>query len=257
MKHMLIKLLLLCGLLCLIYYFGCGILIRFDTAQLWLWVVLGADCFALAGLIALGHRLGWHPPRWFRAGVWSVFALCAAAALTMMGMVAARMTASAPAGLDYLIVLGARVNGETPSGALLHRIESAAAYSAENPDTLIIASGGQGEDEAISEAECIRRTLIAMGVDESRIIIEDQSTSTHENMVNSLALMDSPETARIGVVTNNFHVYRAERLARYALPGEVHGMSAEFTWILLPHYLVRESACSVVDALEGHMTLFD
>ena len=68
--------------------------------------------------------------------------------------------------------------------------------------------------------------------------------------------MTIPEDAEsIGIVTNNFHVYRAERLAKFVLPGEVYGMSAEFTWILLPHYLVREAACSVVDTLEHHMTI--
>ena len=260
MKSGLQKLLFLCGALCLIYYLGCGLTIRFDTAQLWLWLALSAGCFGLDFLIWLFRKLNWRLPRWLRAGLWTAFGLCAAFALGMMALVASHMGDQAPPGVDYMVVLGARVNGDSPetaeaSGALLHRAESAAAYAAGNPNTLFIASGGQGEDEPISEAECIRRLLTGMGVEESRVLVEDRSTTTQENMAFSRALLSNPD-ASVAVVTNNFHVYRSGRLADFAFSGPVYTQSAEFTWILLPHYLVREAVCSVIDALEGHMTLW-
>ncbi len=254
------RLLAVCGILCVIYYLGCGLVIRFDTAQLWLWLVLGAGCLALSALLALGHKMGWRLPVGAQAAIWTAFGLCAAAAAVMILMVASHMNDRAPAGVDYMIVLGARVNGKTeadaePSGALLHRCESAAVYAAENPDTVFIASGGKGEDEPISEAECIRRTMVSLGVPEERILMEEGSFSTNENMTNSLALMDRPD-ASVAVVTNNFHTYRALRLALAAFSGPVYSESAEFTWILLPHYLVRESVCSVIDTLRGNMRLW-
>ena len=64
------------------------------------------------------------------------------------------------------------------------------------------------------------------------------------------------EQASVAVVTNNFHTYRALRLALAAFSGPVYSESAEFTWILLPHYLVRESVCSVIDTLRGNMRLW-
>lgn len=77
-----------------------------------------------------------------------------------------------------------------------------------NPDTVCIASGGQGDDEGISEAECIRRYLINYGIDPERVLLEDKSTSTLTNIENSLKLL--PEGAEnIGIVTNDFHIFRA------------------------------------------------
>ena len=260
MKTTLQKLLLVCGVLCLIYYIGCGLAIRFGTAQLWLWLVFSAGCFGLDFLIWLFRTLNWRLPGWMKAVLWTGFSLCAAFALFMVGLVASHMNDAAPPGVDCMVVLGARVNGDSPdtaepSGALLHRAESAAAYALDNPDTLFIASGGQGADEPISEAECIFRLLTSMGVPEERVLLEDQSTTTQENMAFSRALLPDPDCS-VAVVTNNFHVYRSGRLADFAFSGPVHTQSAEFTWILLPHYLVREAVCSVIDALEGHMSLF-
>src|SRR4051812_11327360 len=86
-----------------------------------------------------------------------------------------------PKNADYLIVLGARVKGTTPSLAFASRINTAAEYLKKNKETLVIASGGMGPGEAISEAESIKRELVQQGISETRIILEDQSTDTYEN----------------------------------------------------------------------------
>jgi uncharacterized SAM-binding protein YcdF (DUF218 family) len=124
-----------------------------------------------------------------------------------------------PKNADYLIVLGARVKGTVPSLAFASRINTAAKYLKKNKDTLVIASGGKGPGEDISEAESIRRELVNQGINETRIILEDQSTDTYENINFSKKLI--PEGAKIGlVVTNNFHLYRAVSIARdYGLQG--------------------------------------
>ncbi|WP_316570056.1 YdcF family protein [Neobacillus sp. YIM B06451] len=115
-------------------------------------------------------------------------------------------------GADYVIILGARVKGETPSLALQARIDAAASYLLDNPETIAIASGGMGPGEDISEAEAIKRELVWHGISETRIIMEDQSTSTYENIKFSKALL--PEGLRKGlVVTNTFHMYRAKMIA--------------------------------------------
>lgn len=113
---------------------------------------------------------------------------------------------------DYLIVLGARVKGTVPSLVLASRIETAAAYLKENKDTIAIASGGKGSGEDISEAESIKRELVKRGIGESRIILEDRSTDTYENILFSKKLI--PPHVKLGVVvTNKFHMYRAISLA--------------------------------------------
>ena len=110
--------------------------------------------------------------------------------IALLGLVISGMRQTPPANLDYLIVLGARVNPDgNPSPALQNRLNAAIDYLAANPETIAIASGGQGADEPVSEATCIRDALVAAGVDPDRILVEDQSTSTAENLTFSLALM--------------------------------------------------------------------
>ncbi|GAM13913.1 YdcF family protein [Mesobacillus selenatarsenatis] len=117
-----------------------------------------------------------------------------------------------PKNADYMIILGARVKGKVPSLALKYRIDHAANYLKENPNTIAIASGGKGPGEDISEAECIKRELIQHGIEESRIILEDKSTDTYENIGFSEKFI--PENAEIGlVVTNDFHIFRAKMIA--------------------------------------------
>ncbi|MFY0759877.1 YdcF family protein [Metabacillus dongyingensis] len=109
---------------------------------------------------------------------------------------------------DYLIVLGAKVNGTVPSLALQYRADAAAEYLIENPNTIVVASGGQGPGEEITEAEAISRILQDHGIEKSRIIKESKSTSTIENLTFSKAML--PPSAKKGlIVTNDFHIYRS------------------------------------------------
>lgn len=114
---------------------------------------------------------------------------------------------------DYLIILGARVKGNVPSLALQYRIDTAAKYLKENPRTIAIASGGQGPGEDITEAEAIKKGLIKQKIESERIILEDKSTNTVENINFSKKLI--PKSSDIGIlVTNDFHIYRAKMIAR-------------------------------------------
>jgi uncharacterized SAM-binding protein YcdF (DUF218 family) len=117
-----------------------------------------------------------------------------------------------PKNADYLIVLGAKVNGTVPSLALDRRIDAAAEYLKDNPNTVVIASGGKGRGEDISEAECIKRELIDQGISESRIMLEDQSTDTSENVRFSKKLIPADSSNGV-IVTNTFHLYRAVSIA--------------------------------------------
>ncbi|MFJ7727644.1 YdcF family protein [Neobacillus sp. NPDC097160] len=134
----------------------------------------------------------------------------------------------APKNADYVIVLGARVKGSVPSLAFASRITAAAVYLKENSHTIVIASGGKGSGEDISEAETIKRELVKQGISENRIILEDRSTDTYENIEFSKKLI--PSDAKIGlVVTNNFHLYRAISIARDR-GLDVQGLPAKTPW---------------------------
>ena len=236
----------LTGLGCLAYWLLIGLTARFGLDMHWMWLVAGG------ALIAAGLLCRCRLSKWLRIAWRSL--LCAGIALVICveACVISGMNAVPPEGLDYLIVLGAKVEADgSPSKALQRRINAAAEYLADNPQTIAIASGGQGADEPTSEAECIRSGLTARGIDASRILPEDRSTTTAENMAFSMAMME--EGASVGIVTNNYHVYRAVLLAKRAGMENAHGLAAEYTGFTLLHYMLRDGACLIADRLLGNL----
>lgn len=139
-----------------------------------------------------------------------------------------------------VIILGCRVKENGPSLMLDKRIETAYAYLSENPEVICIASGGKGDDEPMSEAECIRQGLIRRGISPDRIIPEDKSVNTYENIRNSLAILDSIGAERRAViVTSEFHQLRASLISeKQGL--ESYSASSRTYLPLLPSYWIRE-----------------
>lgn len=112
---------------------------------------------------------------------------------------------------DYIVVLGAQVRSGGPSANLQERIDRAYEYLTAHPDTVAIVSGGKGDDEPISEAQCMYDTLTAMGIDPNRVWMEDQATSTWENLKFSLDIIEEKTGSRpntIGVVSSEYHLFR-------------------------------------------------
>lgn len=144
---------------------------------------------------------------------------------------------------DYVIVLGAGVNGTVPSLSLRERINGAYSYLTAHPDTVCIVSGGQGNNEHISEAQCMFNELTRMGIDESRIWMEDKSTSTKENLRFSLTLIESrtgQRPAEIGLVSSEYHLFRAGLFAADEGVKAV-GIPAQTSWVSLRiNYFLRE-----------------
>jgi len=145
---------------------------------------------------------------------------------------------TAPKNADYLIVLGARVKGEKPSKSLKYRLKAAANYANSNPNTIVIVSGGKGKGEMISEAECMERELIKLGIQKQRIIKEDQSTNTYQNFIFSKRLL--PKGAKTGiVVSNDYHLYRAKKMAK-KVGLNVYGLPAKTPLKAIPNAYLRE-----------------
>ena len=118
---------------------------------------------------------------------------------------------------DYLVVLGAKVRPDGPSVSLWDRIYAAADYLNAHPDTIAIVSGGQGSDEHITEAQAMHDELVKLGIDESRIWMEDKASSTDENMRFSLDLIEEKTGSRpekLGILSSEYHLYRASLMAK-------------------------------------------
>lgn len=152
----------------------------------------------------------------------------------------ARAIDNAPETPANVIVLGCRVKESGASLMLEKRIEAAYEYLSENPDVICIASGGKGSDEPVSEALCIRDGLVSRGISESRIIMEDKSTNTYENIRNSLEIIDSIGAERRAVIiTSEFHQLRASMISKKQ--GLESFSKSSHTFLpLLPSYWVRE-----------------
>ena len=246
------RIVLLLGLGMIAYYLALGVFVRFGQSLQWLWLLGGVACILRWFRWRRIDRTGVRPPRRRMIALRSVVAACVAIFLIAECVILGNGVMAPKQNLDAIIVLGARVNGREPSGALRNRIQVAAEYLQANPDTIVIVSGGQGVDEEISEAQCMYENLVALGIDPDRIIMEDQSTDTAENLHFSKALLpEGVET--VGVVTNNFHIFRALAIARGTGFENVHGIPVATSLLSLPHYLMREFAGVVVDGLKGNL----
>ena len=154
--------------------------------------------------------------------------------------------------LDYLIVPGAQIHKSGPSVVLRYRLDEACQYLLENENTVCIVTGGQGYNEPYPEAVGMKEYLVAHGIEEKRILLETESKNTKENMVFSQKYFD-PKKDQIGVVTNNFHVFRACALARKSGILHVSGIAAGSTKLYLPNNLLREFMGVVKDFACGNI----
>lgn len=243
------------GVLALLY-FGDLLINRVDFCMIW----LPAGLFLLA--VGFYRRLRMLHPKGFRLPaplLWTA-GLVIGVVCFLFTVVEIRiftvMHQSPPQNLEYIIVLGAQVKGTRPSLALEKRLRKAQEYLEENPQTRAILSGGQGDGEDISEALCMSEYLIEHGVEEGRLLLEDRSTTTLENLQFSeeiLRRQGASKHASIGILTNNFHVYRALRLAEHMGYTDSCGIAASSDWRLQPHYLVREFFALIKEKVRGNI----
>ena len=147
--------------------------------------------------------------------------------------------------LPYIVVLGAQVRDDGPSESLQERIDTACEYLMAHPETICIVSGGQGNDEPMTEAQCMYDCLVSMGISPERIIKEEQATSTWGNLTFTLDIIETRTGHRpssLGVVSSEYHLFRTGLQAKeYGL--EIIGIPAQTgsfdRWL---HYFVREIA---------------
>lgn len=143
---------------------------------------------------------------------------------------------------EFVVVLGAQVQGDEPSLTLKKRLDKTLEFMQEHPDRTVIVSGGQGPDEADTEASVMARYLIEHGADASRIIEEDKASNTRENLLFSAKLAEAAglDTSRVLIVTSDFHMCRARYIAR-TLSMDPYGQASDtWPWILKVNYTLRE-----------------
>ena len=207
-----------------------------------------------ACLIFAGVLIFWKPflalIRWFWRRLWGKILLL----LTGLGLLAALvllivLTCLVLSGLGTkpdrdcktVVVLGCQVRGETPSLHLYYRINAAADYLNAHPEAVAILSGGQGPGEDITEAACMRRELMERGISADRLYLEEESSTTRENLLFSKELMAREGlSGPVVIISNSFHMYRALQMAE-DLDFPAQGLAAKSRLATLPVYVFREA----------------
>lgn len=183
----------------------------------------GLVCLAIAGVISLYYGLGALGRKYPKAASRLTYSLslllcCGLIVVAATGYVIQHTSKAAPPkDWDYVLVLGCRVREDGPSVALQERIQAAYQHLTDNPRTICVVSGGKGEDEPISEAQCIFDHLVDMGIDPERIWMEEQATSTMENLQYTLELLEKKtgqRPTRVGLISSDYHLYRATLYAK-------------------------------------------
>jgi len=240
------------GCLSLIYGTGVVAIIGYSHWFDGIWFATGAGSLVLAGPawpFISGHKA---PSKICRA----ILAIALVSFLLLEGVIACTAVAGPEPEAAYAIILGAGVNGTIPSITLSRRIQSGAEYIEYYPDTMAVATGGQGPGEHVSEASVIVRELTHRGIAPDRILAESESTTTKENLLFAKRAIESKGGSAedpIVIVSSSFHLFRAMRLAKKVGFSAVSGLGSPSMRYLELHYFVREAAAVVKEKLDGNI----
>lgn len=226
------------AVLCFIYFIG---LLASAVSFAWIWLLFG--CLFGAGAFGKwffkNHSIPLPLPLWLKVGAMVTVILGSLIFIIVEGLIISHMFHNTDIDLDYIIILGAQVKDGEISPILEKRLDRAVVYLEEHEETMVIVAGGTGPKEVVSEARAMYWYLIGEGIAPSRITKEEKSTNTVENITFSAAIINDYSSS-VGIVTSNFHIYRAEQIARNIGFNKVYGLSAESGMGLTPHYLIRE-----------------
>ena len=186
---------------------------------------------------------------------------CVLAATVVIGVKAARNVP--PYDMDYVLILGCQIREDgTLTPLLRNRADRALNFAkaqkeATGKDVYFVPSGGQGDDEVMPEARAIRNYLLQQGIPEERILVEDRSVNTQENISNSLEIIKEHShgaDVKIAYATTNYHVFRAGLIANsLGIHAEgIGGGTKSYFWI---NAFLREFVAIVYTRRKVHIKI--
>lgn len=242
---MLLGILFLAYFICIAFFVGHGTNFYF----IWLFLGVGSILFAILWKKGLWEE---HIPLLIRRIFLVGFCIGMIIFIAVEGCIVSGFAQKGKSGADYVIVLGAQMKQNGPSKALQYRLDEAIKYLEENPNAKVIVSGGQGPDEHISEAQGMYEYLVSKGIEAQRIIKEDKSRNTTQNLRFSAEFLDK-ENDSVAVISNNFHVFRAVKIAQKAGYKDVCAVAAKGEPFLQWNNMMREFFGVTKDFLFGNM----
>lgn len=229
---------------CLLYY---GLIVFFTRK----WNSTFTPFWPLCGGVHIGVCF-FFPllPEGVKLAVGAGLLVCWTTAFAVGGCILSAMRQKDGGEAAYLIILGAQVRGTWITNSLMRRLDGGYAYLKDHPETKVIVSGGQGKGEAVSEASAMAENLLFRGLEAQRIIQEDRSTSTWENLCFSAEYIGNLDIPAV-VVTNNFHLYRALLLGKQIGYTNLSGIAVSSSPVLFLNYLVREIFAVVLTKIKS------
>ncbi len=114
-----------------------------------------------------------------------------------------------------IVVLGAKINGYSPSRMLSWRLDKAYEYLENNPELKCIVSGGQGPDEITAEGIVMKDYLVNKGIEADRIYIEKEAKNTKENLLFSKNIIKEYKLpSKMLIITTDYHCMRSSIIAK-------------------------------------------
>lgn len=236
---------------CFILYFLCiEIFTGHGTSFYFVWLIMGV--ILVAWSLCLKKDLFSQFPVWVKKGTMLLAIIGVIFFVIIEGMIVSQFSSKGEENLDYVIVLGAQLKKTGPSKVLQYRLDKAYEYLIANENTIVIVSGGQGSNEPDTEAQGMHDYLVAKGISPERIIKEDTSVNTKQNIENSSKYLNK-ETDKVGIITNDFHLFRAIHIAKGAGYKNVCGISAPSYLPLQPQNMLREFFGIIKDFIVGNL----
>lgn len=246
---------LIFGFLCIIYDFTLiimnpGTFMDNLTSFSHIWSVLGGyHVFVGIYRIRKGHSFWKSWKKWLKLTVGSLCAAGALISIISLFYICNPVVSDFSVDGDYVILLGGGINkdGKLPE-SVINRVECTRKYMEQHSDVICVVTGGTLKWLPCAEAPEIKRQLVEAGISDSRILVEDQALDTIQNFQYSCKMLADFEgitqeqvlNQRCIVITNGFHLRRAERLAARMGFKKVKGISAKCPLLLVPHSYLRE-----------------
>lgn len=242
------------AMLCITYYIIAASYAGAGSSFLMFWIAAAVGFALLSFICCMVQKHYWfmNIPKIVKIIVLTGVSIAIIVFCVVEGMIISKINASPGDDVEYLVVLGAQVRGTRVTKSLARRLDVAYSYAQKHENVMVIVSGGQGNGEDISEAEAMKKYLIKEGLDEKRILMENKSTTTKENLMFSDEMADLKDK-KVAVVTNNFHVYRAMKLAEKLGYENVEGLAGKSDKILFINYMVRESFAILKEYAVGNI----
>ena len=239
------------GILCIVYFGAIRMMRNYGTNFYFIWLLAGIVLLAWGICMKYGILIP-HLPIWVKRIFLLMVTMGGILFVFVEGCIISGFMAKAPENLDYVIVLGAQMKAGGPSRVLQMRLDTAYDYLVSNPNTQVIVSGGQGADEHVSEAQGMYDYLVGRGIAPERIILENRSRNTSQNINFSSVFLDK-ESHSVGIVSNNFHIFRATHIAKKSGYQQVYGIPAPAELSMQGNNMLREFFGVVKDFLVGNI----